>query len=64
MNKVKEYVLKNYPRLFQKKIVTRVKGKIVNSKVVDLPVIIEEFDSHWAIKSHKDASPLILSKKI
>ena len=26
--------------------------------------IIEEFDSHWAVKKSKDASPLILSKQI
>ena len=64
MEKVKAYVLKNYPKMFQKKIVTRVKGKIVSSVVIDLPVIIDECDSHYAIKSHKDASPLILSKNI
>ena len=64
MERIKEYALENYPKMFKKKIVTRVKGKIVNTKVVDLPVIIEEFDTHWTIKNHEDASPLILSKKI
>ena len=28
------------------------------------PLIIEEFDSHYRVKSYKDESPLILSKSI
>ncbi len=30
----------------------------------DKPLIIEEFDSHFAVKTHKDESPLILGKGI
>ena len=30
----------------------------------DQTLIIEEFDSHFAIKTHKDESPLILGKGI
>jgi hypothetical protein len=30
----------------------------------DKPLIIEEFANHFEIKSNKDESPLILSKKI
>ena len=30
----------------------------------DKPLIIEEFDSHFTVKSNKDESPLILSKSI
>lgn len=30
----------------------------------DKPLIIQEFDSHYTIKSNKDESPLILGKGI
>lgn len=30
----------------------------------DKPLIIEEFDSHYTVKSNKDESPLILGKGI
>ena len=30
----------------------------------DKPLIIQEFDSHFTIKSNKDESPLILGKSI
>ena len=30
----------------------------------DLPLIIEEFDSHYTVKLYKDGSPLILGKSI
>ena len=30
----------------------------------DKPLIIEEFDSHFTVKSNKDESPLILGKSI
>ena len=30
----------------------------------DKPLIIEEFDSHFTVKTHKDESPLILGKSI
>jgi len=30
----------------------------------DLPLIIEEFDSHYTVKLHKDGSCLILGKSI
>tara|TARA_E500000178_G_C16665891_1_gene592805 strand:+ start:176 stop:328 length:153 start_codon:yes stop_codon:yes gene_type:complete len=30
----------------------------------DKPLIIEEFNSHFTIKSNKDESPLILGKSI
>ena len=30
----------------------------------DKPIIIEEYDNHFEIKSNKDESPLILSKNI
>ena len=34
--------------------------KYLNEK----PLIIEEFDSHYSVKTHKDESPLILGKGI
>jgi hypothetical protein len=30
----------------------------------DKPIIIEEYDNHFEVKSNKDESPLILSKNI
>jgi hypothetical protein len=30
----------------------------------DKELIIEEFDSHFTVKAHKDESPLILGKNI
>ena len=30
----------------------------------DKPLIIQEFDSHFTVKTHKDESPLILGKGI
>ena len=30
----------------------------------DKPLIIEEFDSHFTVNTHKDESPLILGKGI
>ena len=30
----------------------------------DLPLIIEEFDSHYTVKLHKDESSLILGKSV
>jgi len=30
----------------------------------DKPLIIQEFDSHYTVKSNKDESPLILGKSI
>ena len=47
MNKVEEYVRKNYKRLYK-----------------DKPLIIEEYNNHFEIKTNKDESPLILSKNI
>ena len=59
---MREQILKDYPGLFKKKVVTRVKGKIVSSKIVEMEPIITEGDACWYVQNHKDASPLILSK--
>ena len=64
MEKVKAYALANYPKLFKKKIITRLKGRITNTTVVDLPVIVVDGGNHWRVSNHRDASPLILSKNI
>lgn len=64
IQKVKDYALTRYPKLFKKKVVTRVKGRITNSKVIDLPIIVSDGGNHWRVSNHIDASPLILSKQI
>ena len=62
---LKDYVLKNYPTRFIKKVVHRdARGKITKTETIELPVIIEEFDSHYTVKNNKDASPIILSKGV
>jgi len=62
---VKEYVLKNYKSLFEKKVITRdSKGKITRRQYVDLEPIITIKDKHIEIKNNQDASPLILNKNI
>jgi hypothetical protein len=30
----------------------------------DIPLIIEEYDTHYTVKAHKDGSCLVLSKSI
>ena len=66
INKVKEYALANYKKLFKKVKITRVKvkGKIVSREVIDLDPIIVDGGNHWRVSNHIDASPLILSKGI
>ena len=62
---VKEYVLKNYKSLFEKKVITRdSKGKNNRRQYVDLEPIITIKDKHIEIKNNQDASPLILNKNI
>ena len=62
---VKEYVLKNYKSLSEKKVITRdSKGKITRRQYVDLEPIITIKDKHIEIKNNQDASPLILNKNI
>ena len=63
-NKVKEYALANYKKLFKKVKITRLKGKIVSREVIDLDPIVVDGGNHWRVSNHIDASPLILSKGI
>jgi len=63
--KIKEYVLKNYKKLFTKKIVIRdAKGQITKRQYLDLEPIISIKNTHIEVKNHKDASPIILNKNI
>ena len=65
VEKITEYVLKNYKNLFIKKIVTRdSKGQASRPKYIELEPIITMKKNHIEIQNHKDASPLILSKNI
>ena len=63
--RIKEYVLKNYKRIFTKKIITRdSKGQIVRRSYIDLEPIITVKETHIEVQNNKDASPIILNKNI
>ena len=63
--KIKEYVLKNYKRIFTKKTITRdSKGQIVRRSYIDLEPIITIKETHIEVQNNKDASPIILNKDI
>ena len=47
MDKIKEYAITNYPKTFK--------------DVKD--VIVEENDAVYFVSSHKDCSPIVISKK-
>lgn len=65
MEKVKDYALKNYPKLFKKKRLIRdSKGKITRIDITDIDPIVIDGDSHWRVYAHIDGSPIILSKNI
>lgn len=65
MEKVKEYALKNYPKLFKKKRLIRdAKGKIARIDITDISPTVVDGDSHWRVYAHLDGSPIILSKNI
>ena len=67
LTKIEEYARKNYPQTFTKESWVSVGGARGNTRKrveTELPVIVEEFDSHITIKPNKDASPIILSKNI
>ena len=62
---IKEYVLKNYKKIFTKKVIIRdAKGQIAKRQYLDLEPIISIKDTHIEAKNHKDASPIILNKNI
>ena len=62
---VREYVIKNYPKFNKEKKVKRdSKGKLMPTKEVELPIIVDIRGTHIEVKTHKDQSPLILSNTI
>ena len=62
---IKEYVLKNYKKIFTKKVVIRdAKGQIVRRSYLDLEPIITIKETHIEVQNHKDGSPIILNKDI
>jgi len=66
-NKIEEYALKYYKKHFikSKTIVEHsTRGKRLRTKHINLPVIVSMHDTHILVKNNKDASPIILSKKI
>ena len=64
MERIKEYALKNYPKMFQKKTVTRVKGKIVSTTITEIDPIVVDMGGFWYVKNHVDASGIVLSKNV
>ena len=62
---VKEYVIKNYPKFNKEKKTRRdSKGKLLPTKEVELDINVDIKGTHIEVKTHKDASPMILSKTI
>lgn len=62
---VKAYALKNYPNIFNPKIVTRDgKGKIDKVYIKNIDPIVVDCDTHWCVSTSVTASPIILSKDI
>lgn len=65
LEQVKDYAKKKYPNRFKKTTVFRDgKGKIIKRDAVELEPIIEDCGSHYTVRNHIDASPIILSKNI
>jgi len=63
--KLKEYVLKKYKRLFSKKKVIRDQhGNITRRVIETIDPIITIKETHIEVKNNKDASPIILSKDV
>jgi|TARA_B100000900_G_C20321994_1_gene610586 hypothetical protein len=63
--KLKEYVLKKYKKLFSKKKIIRDQhGKIIRRVIETIDPIITIKETHIEIKNNKDASPIILSKDV
>ena len=63
--KLKEYVLKKYKRLFSKKKVIRDQhGKVIRRVIETIDPIITIKETHIEVKNNKDASPIILSKDV
>ena len=63
--KIKEYVLKNYKRLFSKKKVIRDQhGKVIRRIMEPIEPIVSIKETHIEVKNNKDASPIILSKDV
>jgi len=63
--KIKEYVLKNYKRLFSKKKIIRDQhGKVIRRIMEPIDPIITIKETHIEVKNNKDASPIILSKDV
>ena len=67
IEKIKEYALKHYKKHFKKKKTRTehsMRGKILKSYYIDLPVLVSIKNTHIEIKNNEDASPIILNKNI
>ena len=62
---IKDYAKNTYKRTFTtKKTIRNEKGKIVRTETIEIDPIVRDCDSHWAVYTHLDASPIILSKNV
>ena len=63
--RIAEYAKDTYKRTFTKKTITRdARGKISSTETIEISPIVRDGGSHWAVYSHPDASPIILSKNV
>ena len=63
--KIKEYVLKRYPKTFRKKEhIKNYRGQTIRIKYIDIEPLITIKEKLIEIRKHKDASPIFLSKNI
>ena len=63
--RIAEYAKDTYRRTFTKKTITRdARGKISSTQTIEIDPIVRDGGNHWAVYSHPDASPIILSKNV
>tara|TARA_B110000263_G_scaffold48486_1_gene40334 strand:+ start:698 stop:919 length:222 start_codon:yes stop_codon:yes gene_type:complete len=63
--KIKEYVLKRYPRIFKKKEhIKNYRGQTIRIKYIDIEPLITIGEKFIEIRKHIDAGPIFLSKNI
>ena len=63
--KIKEYVLKRYPKTFRKtEYIKNYRGQIIRVKYIDIEPIITIKEKLIEIRKHIDAGPIFLSKNI
>ena len=63
--KIREYVLKRYPKTFRKiEYIKNYRGQVIRTKYINIEPLITIKEKLIEIRKHKDASPIFLSKNI